>query len=104
MRIELVELNLMKGYSMNLVGELLGYIAGICTAICFLPQTIKTIRYKNVEGLSCASYVIYVIGIVSWILYVIYLSSIQMIVFNSISLIFTAIILFMIIKNRTQKK
>ena len=37
---------------MSLLFEGLGYLAGICTAIVFLPQTIQTIKNKNVTGLS----------------------------------------------------
>ena len=73
---------------MNFWGEFLGYLAGICTAIVFLPQTIQTIKEKNVSGLSLGTYIIYCVGMISWILYGIYLNSIQMIVFNTISLFF----------------
>lgn len=85
---------------MNFWGEFLGYLAGICTAIVFLPQTIQTIKEKNVSGLSLGTYIIYCVGMISWILYGIYLNSIQMIVFNTISLFFGSIILYMIIKNK----
>ncbi len=85
---------------MNVIGELLGYIAGICIAVCFLPQTIQTIRTKNVAGLSLCSYIIYSIGILCWMLYGIYLHSFQMILFNAISLFFGVIILYMIIKHQ----
>ncbi|MBR1373047.1 SemiSWEET transporter [bacterium] len=85
---------------MNYIGEFLGYLAGICTAIVFLPQTIQTIRSKNVSGLSLTTYIIYCIGMISWILYGIYLHSVQMVLFNAISLIFAAIILYMIFKSR----
>lgn len=85
---------------MNFWGEFLGYLAGICTAIVFLPQTIQTIKEKNVSGLSLETYIIYCVGMISWILYGIYLNSIQMIVFNTISLFFGSIILYMIIKNK----
>lgn len=86
---------------MHIVGELLGYIAGICTAIVFLPQSIQTLKTKDVKGLALSTYVIYNIGMLSWILYGIYLHSIQMIIFNSISFVFSSIILYLII---TQKK
>lgn len=89
---------------MDIFGELLGYIAGICTAIVFLPQSVQTVKSKNVQGLALSSYIIYNIGMVSWILYGIYLKSIQMIVFNSISLIFATIILYMIIKDKIKHK
>lgn len=89
---------------MEFIGEILGYLAGICTAIVFLPQTIQTIKTKNVEGMSLITYIIYCIGMVSWILYGVYLSSIQMILFNAISLFFALIILYMIIAHKTKKK
>ena len=85
---------------MQIIGELLGYIAGICTAIVFLPQSIETVKTKNVEGLALSTYIIYNIGMISWILYGIYLHSIQMIVFNSISFIFSSIILYMILMKK----
>lgn len=88
----------------NIVFEIVGFIAGICTAIVFLPQSIQTVRLKSTKGLSLTSYVIYNIGMICWITYGWYMSSIQMIVFNSISLIFSAIILYMIIKDKMHKK
>lgn len=85
---------------MNILGELLGYIAGICTAIVFLPQSIQTIKTKNTQGLSLGTYIIYCIGMLCWIAYGIYLSSVQMIIFNAISLFFAVIILYIIITRR----
>ena len=80
--------------------EFLGYLAGVCTAVVFLPQTIQTIKDKNVSGLSLGTYVIYCVGMISWILYGSYLHSFQMILFNAISLALAAVILYLIIKNR----
>ena len=80
---------------MHILGEFLGYLAGISTAVCFLPQTIKTIKTKDVKGLSFLSYLIYNIGILSWILYGTYLHSFQMIFFNAVFLIFASTILYM---------
>ncbi|MDO4183959.1 MAG: SemiSWEET transporter [Rhodospirillales bacterium] len=89
---------------MSFIGEFLGYLAGVCTAIVFLPQTIQTIRERNVNGLSLLTYVIYCVGMVSWILYGVYLHSVQMMLFNSISLFFAAIILYMIVTQRMKKR
>ena len=80
-----------------LIAETKGYIGGLCTAFCFMPQTFKTIRSKNVQGLSLVSYILYCIGILSWVLYGIYVHSVQMVVFNSISLFFAGYILIMIL-------
>ena len=88
---------------MSILFEILGYLAGVCTAIAFLPQVIQTIKDRNVSGLSLTSYIIYCSGVVSWILYGYYLHSLQMIVFNSVSLLFSSIVLVLIIKNRLNK-
>ena len=85
---------------MEIIGEALGYLAGICTAVVFLPQTIRTIRTRDVRGLSLPTYIIYCIGMVSWILYGIYLKSIQMMLFNAISLFFASIVLYLIITDK----
>lgn len=84
--------------------EILGYVAGICTALCFLPQTIQTIRTQNVKALSLLSYIIYGIGLFSWIVYGVYLNSLQMMIFNTLALIFALIIIGEIIYNRYIKK
>lgn len=80
--------------------EIIGYVAGICTAICFLPQTIQTIKTQDVNGLSLLSYAIYALGLLSWIVYGAYLNSPQMMIFNSPALIFALIIIGEIIYNR----
>ena len=50
------------------------------------------------QELSLTSYVIYCTGMVCWVFYGIYLHSVQMILFNLISLYFAGTILFMIVK------
>ena len=80
--------------------EIIGYVAGICTAISFLPQTIQTIKTQNVVGLSLTSYLIYAVGLLSWIIYGAYLNSLQMMIFNTPAFIFALIIIGEIIYNR----
>jgi MtN3 and saliva related transmembrane protein len=87
-----------------IIGEILGYACGFCTTIAFLPQAIKSIISKDVSGLSLSMYVIYCIGLIFWVLYGVYLESFQIILFNSITLIFNSIILYMIITNQRHKK
>ncbi len=87
----------------TVIGEILGYASGICTTMAFLPQAIRSIVTKNVSGLSLTMYIIYCIGLVFWILYGVYLGSFQIILFNILTLIFNAIILYMIIKAHHKK-
>lgn len=80
--------------------ELCGYLAGVCTAVCFLPQTIRVIRTRDVQSLSLPSYLIYAVGLMCWIIYGNYLHSLQMIIFNVIALTFALIITGMIVVER----
>ncbi len=86
------------------IGELLGYACGLCTTFTFLPQTIKSIRTRNVSGLSWMTYTIYCIGCALWILYGVYLKSLQIILFDGIALLFGSIILYLIVTNKKSKK
>ena len=88
----------------HIIGELFGYISGFCTMIAFLPQTIKSIKTKNVSGLSMSMYIIYSVALVFWMLYGAYLHSCQMLLFNAITLFFNVIILYLIITNQRAKK
>ncbi|MBR3510698.1 MAG: SemiSWEET transporter [Alphaproteobacteria bacterium] len=88
----------------SMIGEIIGIICCTCTTLAFLPQAIKSIITKNVSGLSLTMYIIYCSGLVFWILYGIYLQSLQMIISDTITLLFSSIILFMIIKSRFKHK
>ena len=79
-------------------------VGGLCTTFTFLPQTIKSIRTRNVSGLSWMTYTIYCIGCALWILYGIYLKSLQIILFDGIALLFGSIILYLIVTNKKSKK
>ena len=89
---------------MEFLGEFFGYLAGICTAIVFLPQSLQTIKTKEVTCLSLTTYIIYCVGMIFWIAYGVYLHSIQMMFFNVISLFFALIILYIIIQNKIEKQ
>lgn len=88
---------------MNWIGEAVGYLAGIFTAFCFLPQTVKSLKTKDVRGLSVFSYLIYTLGMVLWITYGFYMDSLPMIVFNSISFILASMILYTILTQQEKK-
>ncbi len=84
--------------------ELCGYLAGICTALCFLPQTIRVIRTSDVQSLSLFSYLLYAFGLTCWIVYGCYLNSLQMIIFNSIAIVLALVIIGEIIYQKGRNK
>jgi MtN3 and saliva related transmembrane protein len=83
--------------------EIIGYLAGICTAVCFLPQSIKTIKTRKTEDISALSYSVYTVGLIFWIIYGAYLNSVPMVVFNIISLLFSVAILSVTLYNLKKK-
>ena len=83
---------------MDIFFELIGYLGGICLAISFIPQAIKTYKTKDVRALSFFTYSIYNLGVFCWVVYGFYLHSYQMVIFNVITLSFSFPILLMILK------
>lgn len=85
------------------IGEFLGFLSCFCLSVSFLPQTIKIIKTKDVQGISILSYLVYNIGIIGMVLYGVYLKSFQIVFFNTISEIFAFIILYTTLKYKNKK-
>ena len=83
---------------MNFV--LFGYFAVFFTIVSFSPQAIKTLRTRNVEGLSLLTYLFLFLGSLSWFLYGNYLNDIPLMATNSMTTILTGLILFLIVKEK----
>ncbi len=77
---------------------LLGLTAAVCTTTSSLPQVIKVIKTKHTKDLSLEMYALLTTGIFLWFLYGIFIKNIPIILANGITLIFTTIILFFILK------
>lgn len=76
----------------------LGLVAATCTTFSFLPQALKTIQTKQTKDLSLGMYIVLTTGVILWFVYGIFIKDLPIILANGISLIFTATILFLIIK------
>ena len=83
---------------MNFV--IFGYFAVFFTTVSFLPQAIKTLKTRNVEGLSLLTYVFLFLGSLSWFLYGSYLGDIPLMTTNSLTTILTDLILFLTVKEK----
>ena len=77
-----------------------GYFAAFCTAVSFLPQAIKTIKTREVRGLSVLTYLFLFLGSMSWLVYGFLQSDVPLIVTNSLTTLFSGIILFFILRER----
>ena len=77
-----------------------GYFAVFFTTVSFFPQAIKTLKNRNVEGLSLLTYTFLFLGSLSWFLYGSYLDDIPLMATNSLTTILTGLILFLIVKEK----
>ena len=83
---------------MNFV--IIGYLAAFFTAVSFLPQAIKTIKTREVTGLSVITYLFLFFGSLSWLVYGYYLKDLPILTTNTLTTISTFMILFLIFKER----
>ncbi|MBI9034711.1 MAG: SemiSWEET transporter [Bacteroidales bacterium] len=77
---------------------MIGLIAATLTTFAFLPQAIQIIKTKHTHDISLVMYVIITLGISLWLIYGIMIQSLPIILANSVSVIFTGVILIMKIK------
>lgn len=77
---------------------LLGIAAAVCTTVSFLSQAVKTIRTKQTKALSLGMYAILTLGLFLWLIYGIFIRDFPIILANTVTLIFSATILMLIIK------
>ena len=79
---------------MNLLNaDIFGYFAAISTTIAFLPQLIKTIKTKKADDVSLITLLMFITGVASWIIYGFMISSVPILIANSITLILNILIL-----------
>ncbi len=77
---------------------IIGLTAAICTTVSFIPQAIKIIKIRETRDISLLTYLFLEVGILLWLIYGISLSNLPLIFANTITLLFTTIILGLKIK------
>lgn len=88
---------------MNLIPELIGYLAATLTTASFLPQAIKTFKTRDTESLSLGMYSMFTLGVLLWLIYGVYLVNMAIIVANAITFLLAAAILGFKIHNLLRK-
>ncbi len=74
--------------------ELIGMVAGFITTSAFVPQVIQVLRTREVGAISLLMYVIFSVGLVLWFFYGLLIGSWPIIIYNVITLMLSAVILF----------
>jgi MtN3 and saliva related transmembrane protein len=73
---------------------LLGFAAGFCTTLAFVPQVIRTWRTRSTEDISLGMFVIFVLGVVLWLLYGLAKADLVIVVANIVTLGLAGAILY----------
>ena len=75
--------------------SIIGFVAGTCTTLAVLPQVIRTWRTRSTEDISLGMFSLMVFGIALWLFYGIVIGDWPLIIADSVSLLFAAVILGM---------
>lgn len=85
--------------------EWIGYIAGFCTTIAFLPQVIRTYKTRSAKDISLGMYLVFCFGVIMWMFYGFLIHSTAIVWANSATIILAGSMLLMkIIFDRREKK
>jgi len=66
--------------------DVIGYLAGALTTIAFVPQVLHIVRKRSAHDISWGMFSMFSVGVAMWLWYGIRLSSLPLIVANSITL------------------
>lgn len=75
--------------------SLLGILAGVCTTAAALPQLIKSLRTREVKGISPAMFMVLILGLSLWTVYGFIRGDIPLWVTNGISVLLNSSVLFL---------
>ena len=71
----------------------IGFFAAFCTTFAFLPQAIKVYKSKSTKDISLYMFLIFTIGTFCWLIYGVVISSVPIMLANTITLILSFFIL-----------
>lgn len=74
--------------------QLVGIVAGLLTGISQVPQLIKIVKEKKVEGVSIIMLIILMAGLAGWVVYGVMSKDIPIIATNSFSFAVNCCVLF----------
>lgn len=78
--------------------DLMGFIAAFLTTTAFLPQAYHSWKTRDLSGISLPMYSMFTLGVAAWLVYGILIDSLPVIVANAITLMLSAIVLYLKIK------
>ena len=80
--------------------EFVGYAAGFCTTVTFVPQLMKAWRTRSTSDISLGMFLVLVTGIVLWLTYGALIQDIPLIAANGVTLLLAGGILLLKLKHK----
>lgn len=80
------------------IASLIGFCAGICTTISFLPQIIRVVRTRKTRDLSLWAYILLACGLFLWVIYGVLVNAIAIILPNIVVGVMCLFIIWMKIR------
>ena len=77
------------------IKDWVGFIAAFFTTTAFLPQAYHSWKTRDLSGISLPMYCLFTLGVAAWLIYGILINSLPVIVANSITLMLSAIVLYL---------
>jgi len=71
----------------------LGYIAGVLTTFCYVPQIIRVFKMKSAREISILYSIFLLAGVIIWLLYGIFLHLVPVILWNAIGFVMVGLLL-----------
>ena len=79
----------------QLPAQWFGTVGAILTTVCWLPQAVRLVRYRDTHAISLVTNLIFWTGLVCWLAYGIALDDWPLIGSNAVSILLTSVIIAM---------
>lgn len=77
------------------LSDLVGFVAGACTTISFLPQVLKAWRTRSTRDISLGMYLLLICGIGLWLVHGFQIGSMPVIAANAVTLVLVIAMVYM---------
>ncbi len=75
--------------------ELVGFVAGTLTTLCWTPQAIKILRSRDARSISLITQITFVVGCTLWLIYGALIGSFSIVMFNAITIALNMLIILL---------
>ena len=79
--------------------DLIGYISALLTTVAFVPQAHKSLKTRDLSGISLPMYSLFSTGVLGWLIYGYLINSLPIMAANTITLILASTVLYLKIKH-----